>query len=191
MTRRRRLRRRLVWAGVLFGLVLLLVAVSTLRVCAWGRGLLTDNASRLGRRALERKEEAMTRTLTLVVGIAIAALTIAPMALGEGRLAPLYPPSQVTTYQEPRGHPPARTSMLELANAAGKLDVATISKALATYRDGPERTIPVSTTVQATSASSGSDIEWSQVGVAFGLGILLAVGLGLGVRAVRARPIAH
>jgi hypothetical protein len=38
MTWRRRLRRRLLWAGVLFGLVLLLATVSVLRVALWTRG---------------------------------------------------------------------------------------------------------------------------------------------------------
>ena len=52
MTWRRRLRRRLLWGGVLFGLVLLLVAAYALRVCTWGRDRLTDNASHT-RRAFE------------------------------------------------------------------------------------------------------------------------------------------
>jgi hypothetical protein len=37
MTRRPRLRRRLLWAGVLFGLVLLLAVVSAMRVALWAR----------------------------------------------------------------------------------------------------------------------------------------------------------
>jgi hypothetical protein len=37
MTRRRRLRRRLLYAGLLFGLVLLLAAVSAMRVGVWAR----------------------------------------------------------------------------------------------------------------------------------------------------------
>ena len=46
MTRRRRLRRRLLWAGVLLGLVLLLATVSVMRVMVW-----MHNASRTrGRR---------------------------------------------------------------------------------------------------------------------------------------------
>jgi hypothetical protein len=47
MTWRRRLRRRLLWAGVLFGLVVLLATVSALRVALWTRDLLspTDTAN--------------------------------------------------------------------------------------------------------------------------------------------------
>jgi hypothetical protein len=40
MTRRRRLRRRLLWAGVLVGLVLVLATVSALRAALWTRDLL-------------------------------------------------------------------------------------------------------------------------------------------------------
>jgi hypothetical protein len=38
MTWRRRLRRRLLWAGVLLGLVVLLATVSVLRIGLWARG---------------------------------------------------------------------------------------------------------------------------------------------------------
>jgi hypothetical protein len=195
MTWRRRLLRRLLWAGVLLGLVLLLIVVSGLRVGVRGRDLLTGNASRLGPRVLARKEGTMTRTLTLIVGIAIAASAFAPAALGEGRLAPLYPPSQVTTYREPIGHPPPRASMLDLANAAGGLRIHTLGKGLASYGDAAERAVPISatggTTVATGSVDSGRDIDWPQVGIGFGLGIVLVIGVGLGVQALRGRPLAH
>jgi hypothetical protein len=42
MSRRRRLRRRLFWTGVLLGLVLLVATVSALRVCMWGRDYLVS-----------------------------------------------------------------------------------------------------------------------------------------------------
>jgi hypothetical protein len=240
MTRRRRLRRRLLWAGVLFGLVLLLVVVSAMRFCVWGRDLLTHNASRT-RRAFERKEGTMTRTRTLVVGIAVAALAIAPMALGKGRLAP-YPPSQVATYRDAGerpgrpysldlgatagrlgvataiGHPPpyapsparhntlasyrdagerpaARASLLDLANATGRLQIHALGKGLASYRDAAERAVPISThadkVVGTAGVDSGRDVDWQQIGIGFGLGVLLAIGLGLAVQAMRARPLAH
>jgi hypothetical protein len=40
MTWRRRQRRRLIWAGALLGLVLLLATVSVVRVAVWTRDLL-------------------------------------------------------------------------------------------------------------------------------------------------------
>ena len=41
MTFRRRVRRRLLWAGVLLGLVLVLGAVSVIRLGVWARGSIT------------------------------------------------------------------------------------------------------------------------------------------------------
>jgi hypothetical protein len=193
MTRRRRLRRRLLWAGVLFGLVLLLVAVSALRICAWGRDRLTDNASRFGRRALERKEGAMTRTLTLVA-IAVAAVAIAPAALGEGRLAPLYPPSHVATYRDAGERPAARASLLDLADAAGRLQVSAVRDALSEPIGHPpayRASYLVDTTRETPRVPSGRGVAWSQIGIGVALGVAFAIGLGLAAQALRARPLAH
>jgi hypothetical protein len=44
MSRRRRLRRRLLWTGVLTGLLVLLAAVSALRAVVWAR----DELERIG-----------------------------------------------------------------------------------------------------------------------------------------------
>ncbi|HEY6113374.1 MAG TPA: hypothetical protein VIV37_04655 [Gaiellaceae bacterium] len=41
------------------------------------------------------------------------------------------------------------------------------------------------------SVSSGSEIEWSQLGIGFGLGILLIAGLWLAMRMTKGRPLAH
>jgi hypothetical protein len=46
MTRRRRLRRRLLWAGVLAGLVFLLATVSVLRAMVWVRDEIASAGSR-------------------------------------------------------------------------------------------------------------------------------------------------
>jgi hypothetical protein len=51
------------------------------------------------------------------------------------------------------------------------------------FVDNPSTPTPVSTT------GSGLEIDWPQVGLAFGLGIALALGLGLTVR--MRRPLAH
>ena len=45
--------------------------------------------------------------------------------------------------------------------------------------------------VSVPSASSGREIEWPQLGVGLGLGLVLAFGLFLAVRYTRARPLAH
>ncbi len=45
--------------------------------------------------------------------------------------------------------------------------------------------------VQASPTSSGTEIEWPQVGVGFGIGLMLALGLYLAMRFTRIRPLAH
>ena len=41
------------------------------------------------------------------------------------------------------------------------------------------------------SVSSGSEIEWPQLGIGFGFGILLVAGLWLTMRMTKGRPLAH
>jgi hypothetical protein len=50
---------------------------------------------------------------------------------------------------------------------------------------------PSSTTTLAARAGSAGDIEWPQVGIGFGVGVLLVVGLLLAVRVARLRQPAH
>jgi hypothetical protein len=45
--------------------------------------------------------------------------------------------------------------------------------------------------VSVPTATSGREIEWPQVGIGFGVGILLALGLWLAVRLTHVRPLAH
>lgn len=74
----------------------------------------------------------------------------------------------------------------ELATAA------TSSQAPAPYVDAFER--PVSTSGDATPSvieDSGSSIAWGQVGLGFGLGIVLAIGLVAAVRLRPGRPLAQ
>ena len=111
----------------------------------------------------------MTRTFTFIIGIAVAALALAPAALGEGRLAPLQPPSNVATYRDAgergsAGQPSAfqsptnvatyrdagergsaaRPSAYDLAVAAGRLD-------LSTFRNAFDRSGPTSDATNLTS----------------------------------------
>ena len=41
------------------------------------------------------------------------------------------------------------------------------------------------------AVTSGSEIEWPQLGIGFGLGILLVAGLWLTMRMTKGRPLAH
>ena len=50
---------------------------------------------------------------------------------------------------------------------------------------------PNSLSTPTVSASSGSEIEWPQLGIGFGLGILLVAGLWLAMRMTKGRTLAH
>ena len=50
---------------------------------------------------------------------------------------------------------------------------------------------PVSVPVAGSSINSGRDLEWPQIGIGFGLGIVLALGLFVAMRYSRTRPLAH
>ena len=58
-------------------------------------------------------------------------------------------------------------------------------------RDDRFRLDPGTTASSATVTRSGSEIEWSQIGVGFGIGLVLALGLVLAMRYTRIRPLAH
>jgi hypothetical protein len=61
------------------------------------------------------------------------------------------------------------------------------------YLDAHERSAPPkgSPRVSTESPSSGSEFDWSQLGIGFGLGLLLAAGLFLAMRMTKLRPLAH
>ena len=51
--------------------------------------------------------------------------------------------------------------------------------------------IPSNLPSPTVSVSSGSEIEWPQLGIGFGFGILLVAGLWLTMRMTKGRPLAH
>ena len=119
----------------------------------------------------------MIARISLVVAIAVAALAVGvPAAFGEGRLAGSPEPADAIAYFHAN----------ELATAAqsGGTD-------LSSYRDGPERAVLPSAPIQTASSDSGRQIEWPQLGIGFGLGILLVAGLWLTMRLTKVRPLAH
>jgi len=59
------------------------------------------------------------------------------------------------------------------------------------YKDAFERAVPPQGSVQVSATSSGTEIDWPQVGAGLGIGLLLALGLGLIMRVVHIRPFAH
>lgn len=70
-----------------------------------------------------------------------------------------------------------------LLNRAGSTSVALPSDA--------HGRVAIEASPGSSIATSDRTIEWSQVGVGFGLGALLVIGLALGARIVRPRPLAH
>jgi hypothetical protein len=50
---------------------------------------------------------------------------------------------------------------------------------------------PANTPTPVSATGSGRELEWPQLGIGFGMGIVLAVGLLLALRATRIRPLAH
>ena len=115
----------------------------------------------------------MKTRLTLAVAVALGAFAVtAPSALAEGRLAGS--PERINAV--------AYFHANELATAAQSGDTG-----VASYRDAAER--PAShlfvSAAAPTTDSGESSVEWGQVGIAFGVGLLLALGL---VAAVRLRP---
>ncbi len=59
------------------------------------------------------------------------------------------------------------------------------------YSDAHERGAPVTGTADVSTISSGREFEWPQIGVGFGIGIVLVLGLILGLKATRNPPLAH
>lgn len=129
----------------------------------------------------EQKEEGdMTRTITFVIGIAVAVLAVTvPTALGEGKLAGSVNQDAVAYFHAN-----------ELATLVGSnQDAAALFHAneLATLVQQPVDAAARS----AQPTSSGTEIDWPQIGIGFGIGILSVLGLILAVRLTRSRTLAH
>ena len=105
MTRRRRLRHRLLWASVLLGVALLLAAVSVLRTALWARSRAVDAAARIRFAPITRKENTMYSRISLVVLAALGALLLAAPAPADGwganRLGGVHAPGSAVATTEP------------------------------------------------------------------------------------------
>ena len=58
-------------------------------------------------------------------------------------------------------------------------------------RDDRFRLDPSTTPSPVAVTRSATDIEWGQIGIGFGVGLVLALGLYLAMRFTRIRPLAH
>ena len=146
----------------------------------------------------------MTRTISLIIGIAVVALVAVPTAFGEGRLAGspeqdgvayFYANERATLADQPLVVV-SRPDSHEVNSASGYMDAG--ERALRISQP-PSKTVLLSgddhVTVQTpespTVTASGRDVEWPQVGIGFGIGIALAIALGLSLKATRPRNLAH
>lgn len=153
----------------------------------------------------------MTRTISLIIGIATVVLTVAvPTAFAEGRLggsqeqqavAPDWferaaiaaqRNSQVYVDAADRVVQPQSLTALE-ARSIGMNKKYGLGEFAVTdgYVDSHQRTAPPQATNPVATTTSGTEIDWPQVGVGFGIGIVLLLGLGLAMRAAHVRPFAH
>jgi hypothetical protein len=146
----------------------------------------------------------MTRKLSLTTAVAVAALSVgAPAAFGSVHAQAEVAPNQtqrassVVTYLDAheRGLAtnPSLSSVTGYRDAfeRGGLGQLATNSAVSNYKDAFERAVPPATAPVSVSITSGSDIEWPQVGVGLGIGLLLALGLGLIMRVTHIRPFAH
>ena len=140
----------------------------------------------------------MTRTISLIIGIAVAALVAVPTAFGEGRLAGSLEPHAVAySYANERAtlaDQPlvvvSRPDSHEVDPSAGYMDAAERAARILVSRGLRDR-VTVQTPESPTVTASGRDVEWPQIGIGFGIGIALAIVLGLSLKATRPRNLAH
>jgi hypothetical protein len=149
----------------------------------------------------------MTRTISLIIGIAVAALGLtASAAFGkpvdpQHAVAYFYAneratmsldgnPGRALVFDNYRSQvaPPSSANPPVFDNHKAEPAPATGSSIVFdNYRMDPQ---PVTTPVVA-STGTGDSIEWPQLGIGVGIGIALALGLLLALRSTRQRPLAH
>ncbi len=156
----------------------------------------------------------MTRTISIITATVGAALLFAVPAWGDSWGADQR--SQSVGYLNPDAADRAAalgyqqaTNRLNVRERAltAKYDAQIVSApapdwferaAAAAVRDNREIVVddrfglhPQSVPSPVTVTSSGREIEWPQLGIGFGIGLVLALGLYLAVRFTRIRPLAH
>ena len=193
-------RRRVLWGGVILGLVLLFLVTSVLRLCLWCGRMLTGVRAipRVARLPLRpawrsgvtgRSRTAMFSNTSLVAPVMAAlALTAAaspgaaPDRPEEGALRST--PTQLGS-AAPRPEEGALRSTPTAAADAGPQVFTPRADYGADRRVVAAQRLAQAPTLKASEATGSSDTDWSQIGIAFGLGALLATAV---VVAVRVKP---
>jgi hypothetical protein len=136
----------------------------------------------------------MRPMISLIVGVALAALAIVPAALGEGRLAGSNQQDAVAYfYANERATLAPQTVAGDVSKPDSHEIAQNVSTAPATVLHGDDHKLADPRSVAAStpsSTSSNDELAWPQLGIGFGLGILLASGLWLALR-TRFGTIAH
>jgi hypothetical protein len=168
MTRRRRLRRRLLWAGVFFGLVLVYAVASTMRACLWGRDVVVAATKRRRsdtrlRQVGAREGGTMYGRFSLAALVAVTAMALAaPTAWADPWAADRYAQGQEA---EP-------TAALSARGPVGDDH----------FRDPPDAA-PVA------APTSRTETSWPQLGLGVGLVVVLALGALVTARQTRIRTL--
>ena len=150
----------------------------------------------------------MTRTISLIIGIAVTALVVAvPTAFGEGRLAGSQGQDAVayfyaneratlasspveTVVSRPDSHETVQPfTYVDAAERASRISNAPGYDVVLLSGDDHKPFKPVDTSTPV--ASSDGNLDWPQAGIGFGIGIALILGLILVLRTTRQRPLAH
>ena len=193
-------RRRVLWAGVILGLVLLFLVTSVLRLYLWCGRMLTGvrAISRVARLPIRpawrsgvtgRSRTAMFSKTSLVAPVMAAlALTAAaspgaaPDRPEEGALRST--PTRLGS-AAPRPEEGALRSTPTAAADAGPQVFTPRADYGADRRVVAAQRLALAPTLKASEGTGSSDTDWSQIGIAFGLGALLATAV---VVAVRVKP---
>jgi hypothetical protein len=126
----------------------------------------------------------MTPRIPLIIGIAVTALAFGvPTALGENALSIEKTRSRVET---PKAVPYKPGPVVK-----GSWPPHSFTGAARGYVDADKRSVGPTNPIGVSDTHSGIDMEWAQLGVGLGLGLLLAVGSFLAVRMTRARRLFH
>jgi hypothetical protein len=152
----------------------------------------------------------MTRRISLIIGIAVIALTVVvPTALGAGRVSDSHEHPDFWNYEAnvkvadtSPGIAPQDLANLFAAsgsgfetNNAGGLSPAIVDLLVAKNGVLDSSVVDALTanggSVDVSTVDSGTEIEWQQVGMSLGIGILLVLGVGLAMRVAHVRPFAH
>lgn len=139
----------------------------------------------------------MKAKLSFIAAVAITALAVGvPAAFAEGRLAGAPKSTDGVAYFRANELATAAASGLDGVAYFRANELATAAQSgsttVASYRDAAERAVPQPQSSPVTpTIDSASDIEWGQIGIAFGVGLLLALGLTAALRFRPTRPLAQ